>query len=101
MSNDLLFSVLPRQGKVPVRTPDKVRKVSKEKNASGLGEEEQQEHGEERLVSEQEQIRRMEQHSENGHRSPGEKRAERCNSETSEKAESPEDTQPPHLDIFI
>ena len=49
MSNDLLFSVLPREGKVPVVVDEKVKRVSKETRAKQLSEDEKETHDEERL----------------------------------------------------
>ena len=57
MSNDLLFSVLPREGKVPVVVDEKVKRVSKEARAKHLSEDEKETHDEERLISEQEQYK--------------------------------------------
>jgi len=57
MSNDLLFSVLPREGKVPVVVDEKVKRVSKETRARQLSEDEKETHDEERLISEQEQYK--------------------------------------------
>ena len=48
MSNDLIFPILPREGKVPVKPDDRVKKVSKEAETKGLGEDERYEHDEER-----------------------------------------------------
>lgn len=57
MSNDLLFSIIPREGKVPVVSDDRVKKISKEARAKQLSEDEKDTHEEERLVSEQQQYR--------------------------------------------
>ncbi|MFS1703925.1 hypothetical protein [Alteromonas sp. AMM-1] len=57
MSNDLLFSVIPREGKTPVVADERVKRVSKEARTKQLSDEEKETHDEERLVSEQQQYR--------------------------------------------
>ena len=49
MSNDLLFSIIPREGKTPVVTDERVKRVSKEARAKQLSEDEKETHDEERL----------------------------------------------------
>lgn len=54
MSNDLLFSILPREGKVPiVHDEQKVHKVSKESAIRELNDKEQELHLEEREARQQ------------------------------------------------
>ena len=56
MSNDLLFSILPREGKVPiVHDEQKVHKVSKESAIRELSDQEQELHLEEREARQQQQ----------------------------------------------
>ena len=58
MSNDLLFSILPREGKVPiVHDEQKVHKVSKESAIRELSDQEQELHLEEREARQQQQSR--------------------------------------------
>ena len=56
MSNDLLFSILPREGKVPIVHDElKVQKVSKESAIRELSDKEQELHLEEREARQQQQ----------------------------------------------
>lgn len=49
MSNDLLFSVLPREGKSPIEKDElRVKQVDKEANLRALNDEEKELHAEER-----------------------------------------------------
>ena len=73
MSNDLLFSIIPREGKIPVVTDERVKRVSKEARAKQLSEDEKETHDEERLVSEQQQYR--------AHEKQGKKEEDSANSE--------------------
>ncbi len=54
MSSDLLFPILPREGKIPVTSDERVKPVSKGRGTKELGEEERALYDEERKVSEQE-----------------------------------------------
>ncbi|MBU2979797.1 hypothetical protein [Alteromonas sp. C1M14] len=58
MVNDLIFPILPREGKVPVTVDDRVKKIDKSSETKGLSEEERQEHDEERRVTEKAQEER-------------------------------------------
>ena len=81
MSNDLLFSIIPREGKIPVVTDERVKRVSKEARAKQLSEDEKETHDEERLVSEQQQYRvhekqgKKEEDSANTEQEPEKKRS--------------------------
>jgi TATA-binding protein-associated factor Taf7 len=53
MSNDLLFSILPREGKTPIEQDDlKVKQVEKEAKLRALSDEEKELHAEEREARE-------------------------------------------------
>ena len=103
MNNDLLFPILPRDGKVPVNTDDRVKKVSKGTDTKGLGEEERFEHDEERRVARQQEREAHQQH-------PGQQQSKSQNdasteSGTEEKADkdgsAPNNKGVKHLDIYI
>lgn len=56
MSSDLLFYILPREGKVPIKPEEqKVQEVSKDAVLRPLNDEEQELHAEERDAREKEQ----------------------------------------------
>lgn len=55
MSNDLLFSVIPREGKEPIKTDDSVKRVSSSTHGQKLSDEEKYTHEQERQISEQQQ----------------------------------------------
>ena len=116
MSNDLLFSVLPREGKVPVVVDEKVKRVSKEARAKHLSEDEKETHDEERLISEQEQYkvhekapRREQESSRQQHQKQADEHSAAPAPEDDEEllydshGETPEhhhDPDAPHIDIY-
>ncbi|QJR82190.1 hypothetical protein CA267_016240 [Alteromonas pelagimontana] len=61
MSSDLLFPILPREGKVPVKSKEKITRVTAEQKSQALGDPEKAEHDEERLVNRKEQYQRHEE----------------------------------------
>lgn len=94
MSNDLLFSVLPREGKVAMtRDEFKVQQVSKEASLRQLSDEEKELKAEERESRQQQQKKKQKKHSE------AEQQAE-TNTEQSQPQDD-DDQGPPHLDIFV
>ncbi len=62
MSDDLLFSVIPRQGRAVIKPDDRVKQVSAEARAEALSQQEKEDHDNERKVSEREQYKRIEEH---------------------------------------
>lgn len=58
MSSDILFSILPREGKVPVTTRTNVKKVGKDGATKSVGEEEREQEKELRKVRNKEQYLR-------------------------------------------
>ena len=116
MSNDLLFSVLPREGKVPVVVDEKVKRVSKEARAKHLSEDEKETHDEERLISEQEQYkvyekapRQEQESSRQQHQKQADEKSAAPAPEDEEEllydshGETPEhyhDPDAPHIDIY-
>ncbi|MCW8092528.1 hypothetical protein [Alteromonas sp. ASW11-130] len=62
MSDDLLFSVIPRQGRAVIKPDEKVKQVSAEARTEALSQQEKEVHENERKVSEREQYKRIEEH---------------------------------------
>lgn len=93
MSNDLLFSVLPRQGTVPIAHDElKVQKVTKEAALRELNDQEQELHLEERESREQQQ------------QSKSEKKQSEAGEKTLDEAteNQPKDDKGfKHLDIYV
>ncbi|GGF81811.1 hypothetical protein [Alteromonas lipolytica] len=118
MSSDLLFSVLPREGKVPIVTDDRVKRVSKESRAKQLSEDEKETHDEERLISEQQQYKVHEKNAQDKERSEHEQKEQQAESRTEnnveetesedelvynshgEKAEHHHEDDAPHIDTY-
>lgn len=90
MNNDLIFPIIPREGKVPVVADKRVKKVNKQKTSNSLNEEEKAEHQEERKVSDKEQYIR--------HQTPNQHAQDTENPERSDK---PDDDAEHHLDLYI
>ncbi|KXI27412.1 hypothetical protein [Paraglaciecola hydrolytica] len=97
MSNDLLFSVLPRQGTVPIAHDEhKVQKVSKEAALRALNDEEQELHLEEREAREKQQ----QSQSKNKSQVPAkEEEASEDNQQIKDKDKSDKGFK--HLDIYV
>lgn len=97
MSSDLLFSILPREGKVPIAHDElRVEKVLKESALRQLSDEEQELHLEERETRQQQQ------------QSRSKKKSPEADSENESKKDAPqtEDSDKPnkgfkHLDIYV
>lgn len=70
MYNDLLFPILPREGKVPIKSDNKITSIIKEGKAKGLSEEEREAHAEERRVDEKHQ------YHQNGEDKPSDERSQ-------------------------
>ncbi|MBU3023350.1 hypothetical protein [Aestuariibacter sp. A3R04] len=103
MTNDLLFPILPRDGKVPVNADERVKKVSKGTNTKGLGEEERFEHDDERRVARQQEREAHEQHA--GEKQDKQEKgnpAEPGSEKTADKSGlEPKGKGGKHLDIYI
>jgi len=65
MSNDLIFSILPRNTKVPVESDNRVKKVVRTEHAEKLNQDEKAQHEEVHIVDEVEQRHRHEQQTPN------------------------------------
>jgi hypothetical protein len=96
MTTDLLFSILPREGKVPIaHDSQKVAKIDRQEALRPLSDEEKELKGEERDARKKNQ-----QHNKNAH-SP----EQESSSEQVEKEESDTDQKKPkgpkHLDIYV
>lgn len=107
MSNDLIFPILPREGKVPVKPDDRVKKVSKEAETKGLGEDERYEHDEERRVAEKHQRdsghhqdNKAEQQAENAKENQGGSSGHKADN-SQESSSDNKDSKIKHLDIYI
>ena len=46
MSNDLIFSILPRNTKVPIETDNRVKKVARSEKSEALNQDEKEQHDE-------------------------------------------------------
>ena len=107
MSNDLIFPILPREGKVPVKPDDRVKKVSKEAETKGLGEDERYEHDEERRVTEKQQRDsrhhqddKADQQAENAKENPPVSSGDKEDKKQVSSSEN-KDSKIKHLDIYI
>jgi hypothetical protein len=99
MSSDLLFSILPREGKVPMaQNEQKVQKVSKESNLGALSDEEEELHHEELEV-------RDKYHPKKQAKNPKEQNKQKHNQASSRDADQAPDEEdkkgPKHLDIYV
>lgn len=74
MSNDLIFSILPRNTKVPIETDNRVKKVSRSEKSEALNQDEKEQHDEVHIVDEMEQRERHEQNEQKEHPSNQENR---------------------------
>lgn len=98
MSSDLLFSVLPREGKVPIAHDElKVQKVEKEAALRELSDEEQELHLEEREARQQQQSQNKKKKSALA-TDNSEKSAEQ---DTELKKTDEDDKGFKHLDIYV
>ena len=99
MSSDLLFSILPREGKVPItQNEQKVQKVSKEAKLKSLSDEEEELHHEELEV--REKIRSKSKKEGKDHH--GQKDEKPALPEDAEQNPADEDKKgPKHLDVYV
>ncbi|MEG3767265.1 hypothetical protein [Alteromonas sp. 14N.309.X.WAT.G.H12] len=111
MVNDLIFPILPREGKVPVTVDDRVKKINKSSETKALSEEERQEHDEERRVTEKVQEERHDreakQQPQRQKKSPASKGEDAQEDSTPAEKDDKPDSQDKdsggfkHLDIYI
>lgn len=64
MSNDLIFSILPRNTKVPIETDNRVKKVARSEKSEALNQDEKEQHDAVHIVDETEQRERHEKNNE-------------------------------------
>ena len=106
MSSDLLFSILPRQGTVPMAHDEqKVQQVSKLAKLRTLSDEEKELHDEERVVHDKYQSQKENQaqtKQENDAETKQESVDEKVSKEESELADKEgKGKGPKHLDIYV
>lgn len=64
MSNDLIFSILPRNTKVPIESDNRVKKVARSEKSEALNQDEKEQHDEVHIVDEMAQRERHEENNE-------------------------------------
>ena len=64
MSNDLIFSILPRNTKVPIESDNRVKKVVRSEKSEALNQDEKEQHDEVHIVDEMAQRERHEENNE-------------------------------------
>lgn len=74
MSNDLIFSILPRNTKVPIESDNRVKKVARSEKAEALNQDEKEHHDEVHIVDEMAQRERHEENEKKEHPSNQENR---------------------------
>lgn len=98
MSSDLLFSILPREGKVPIKhETQKVEKIDKQGKLKPLSDEEQELHVEEREARQQQQKQHHPEHI-------LEEKSANQNAVESDKSSTDSDKKPKgpkHLDFYV
>ncbi|MGS2720883.1 hypothetical protein [Paraglaciecola aestuariivivens] len=97
MINDLLFSVLPREGKVPIaHDSQKVEQVDKQETLRALSDEEKELKGEEREARKKQQEQQKKQQQ-----APAETKADTQQANNTEQDENKKGKGPKHLDIYV
>ena len=93
MSNDLLFSILPREGKVPIaHDSQKVAQIDKQESLRALSDEEKELKGEEREAREKQQNKK----NQNNKKDDNSKQSEVIENDPNKKPKGPK-----HLDIYV
>jgi hypothetical protein len=96
MTTDLLFSILPREGKVPIaHDSQKVAKIDRQEELRALSDEEKELKGEERDARKKNQ-----QHNKNAHSPEQEPTPEQVETEDSD-TDQKKPKGPKHLDIYV
>lgn len=106
MSSDLLFSILPREGKVPMSHDEqKVQKVSKEAKLRALSDEEEELHHEELEVREKYHSKKHDKDPQNPKDKSAEQDKQNQKQASSDETEQESDEEgkkgPKHLDIYV
>lgn len=98
MTSDLLFSVLPREGKVPIKhDTQKVEKIEKQNKLKPLSDEEQVLHVEEREARQQQQ----EQHKKTTTEESSEQESQISDNQSKNSSAKKKPKGPKHLDIYV
>jgi hypothetical protein len=101
MTSDLLFSVLPREGKVPIKhDTQKVEKIDKQNKLKPLSDEEQELHVEEREARQQQQDQH---HPASSKKAPSKQEGQSPDSDNQAMDDSAtkKPKGPKHLDIYV
>jgi hypothetical protein len=110
MSNDLIFSILPREGKVPIlHEQQKVEQVSKEAKLRALNDEEKELNSEEREAREKylkkeanKKCRKSDKQQAGGQGSSGQNSTPKRRKTDKQEVELDENQKgPKHLDIYV
>ena len=95
MTSDLLFSILPREGKVPIaHDSQKVAKIDRQEELRALSDEEKELKGEEREARKKQQRNKSEQNSE---QEPDPEQVDENSVDNKQKKPK----GPTHLDIYV
>ena len=95
MTSDLLFSILPREGKVPIaHDSQKVAKIDRQEELRALSDEEKELKGEEREARKKQQRNKNEQNAE---QQPNSEHVDEDSIETAQNKPK----GPKHLDIYV
>jgi hypothetical protein len=96
MTTDLLFSILPREGKVPIaHDSQKVVKIDRQEELHALSDEEKELKGEEKEARKKQQQHNKNKHSPEQESSP--EQVEKEDKDTDQKKPK----GPKHLDIYV
>ena len=96
MTTDLLFSILPREGKVPIaHDSQKVVKIDRQEELHALSDEEKELKGEEKEARKKQQQHNKNKHSPEQESSP--EQVEKEDNDTDQKKPK----GPKHLDIYV
>ncbi|MDU0354596.1 hypothetical protein RS130_12285 [Paraglaciecola aquimarina] len=101
MTSDLLFSILPREGKVPITTEtQKVEKINKSEHLKPLSDEEQELHVEEKEARQQQQQNSKQDKQGSADEDGATTTEYQSNSETNAEDDK-KPKGPKHLDIYV
>ena len=96
MTSDLLFSILPREGKVPIaHDSQKVEQIDKQEKLKALSDEKKELKGEEREARKKQQQQKNNEHSPEQESTP--EQVEQKDIDTDQKKPK----GPKHLDIYV
>ena len=91
MSNDLIFSILPRNTKVPIETDNRVKKVARSEKSEALNQDEKEQHDEVHIVDEMEQRERHEKNNEKNEHSGEQESLQQKDSQTNKHEDKEDD----------